>query len=255
MNRRTLLGGIGGAAAGAAIGVGSLTARYRERQPFLRTFRAARGRGKVMVVANVATVEEQKAFEAVEAAILKGRDRDLAVRLLLVDIQVTCGEEARRLFDERPKFETPWLAVIDGEEPRLGEQIPLDKNRFWQDIDLFLRRGVSLDPAWLDQRVALVWRDQPALVRLIRQKIADGDLKTDLARQAPAVVVLEAMRRTGDARDQLLAVLVPRPRREPKAPAMVDCGIAAMMMTPLGARFAATFTRRVRTNREPERKR
>ncbi|HET9011146.1 MAG TPA: hypothetical protein VFN38_04990 [Gemmatimonadaceae bacterium] len=205
-------------------------------------------------MANVATVAEQEAFLEVEDGILKGEDPDLAVRLLLADIQVTCGDEAIRLLSgDRPKLAPPWLAVIDGEEPRLGEQMPLDSTRLWQDIALFLRQAVSLDPAWLDQRVALAWRDQPDLVRRVRRRIEDGGLKTDLARQAPAVVVLEAMRQPYPEQKRLLEILVP-PRPHKRRDYGYDCGMAAVVLTPLGARFAAALTKRQPRKGEPERK-
>jgi len=154
---------------------------------------------------------------------------------------------------DRPTLAPPWLAVSDGEAPILGEQMPLDRASFREDIELFLRQAVSLDVAWLEQRAALAERDDPDLVRRIRRGIQDASLTPDLARQAPAIVALEAMRRTGAARERLLQVLVSRPpRRVPKAASLIDCGMAAMIMTPLGARFAAAFVKRLRSQRDRE---
>jgi hypothetical protein len=143
--------------------------------------------------------------------------------------------------------------VTDGENPVLGEQMPLGRTRFREDIEQFLRQAVSLEPAWLEQRAALAERDDPDLVRRIRGGIQDGSLTTDLARQAPAVVALEARRSTTDyfTRQRLMGILVPaRPPRKVKGASMIDCGMAAMIMTPLGARFAAAFVKRSPSERE-----
>jgi hypothetical protein len=253
--RRRVFLGSGVALAGSAVGLGiTLRLRGAERARFLTAFRAPRGRGKLMSLASIGSAEDQRAFAAAQTAILKGDDEDLALRMLLVHIEVIADNDiVRSMTGDRPKLAPPWLAVTDGEVPVLGEQMPLDRGRFREDIELFLRQAVRLDVAWLEQRAALAERDDPDLVRRIRSGIQDGSLTTDLARQAPAVVALEARRSTTDnfTRQRLMGLLVPpRPRRKVKATSMIDCGMAAMIMTPLGARFAATFVRRVRSDRK-----
>ena len=249
--------GSGVALAGSAVGLGiTLRLRAAERARFLSAFRAPRAHGKLMALASIGGAEDQSAFEAAETAILMGDDQDLALRLLLVHIQVIADNDAVQLVTgDRPKLAPPWLAVTDGENPVLGEQMPLGRTRFREDIELFLRQAVSLDVAWLEQRAALAEREDADLVGRIRTGIQDGSLTTDLARKAPAVVALEAKRSTTDTftRQRLMGILVPaRVRQKVKAAPMIDCGMAAMIMTPLGARFAAAFVKRLRSERERE---
>jgi hypothetical protein len=247
--------GSGVALAGSAVGLGiTLRLRAAERARFLSAFRAQRGHGKLMALASVGSADDQRAFEVAETAILKGDDQDLALRLLLVHIQVIADNDGvRPVTGDRPKLAPPWLAVSDGEIPVLRTQMPLDRARFREDIELFLRQAVSLDVAWLEPRAALAERDDADLVARIRTGIQDGSLTTDLARQAPAVVALEARRSTTDyfTRQRLMGILVPvRVRPKVKAEPMIDCGMAAMIMTPLGARFAAAFVKRSRSERD-----
>ena len=245
MRRRALLGGVAGAvaAAGATVATRALIGGASERALFLTAFHADRGRGKLMMMAHVGAAENQPAFDAAQNEILNGKDRELAIRLLLVHIQVVWDDAiVGSVTGDVPKLAPPWLAVTDGERPRLGDQVTLDDGVLQPSMELFLRQHVSLDVAWLERRVALAWCDNPELVRRIRRGIQDGSLATALARQAPAIVALEAMRSHKDpsTRDRLLALLLPPPRRPERH--MINCGLAAIIMTPLGARFAAAFT-------------
>jgi hypothetical protein len=49
-----------------------------------------------------------------------------------------------------------------------------------------------------------------------------------------------------------MGILVPPhpPRKVKTAEPMIDCGMGAMIMTPLGARFAAAFVKRSRSERD-----
>ena len=195
---------------------------------------------------------DERAFELARDTIAKGPNRELAVRLLLVEIFFTSDRESVQLLtNDRSSAEPPSLALIDGEPPRLVRETRLEPASVQAGIERFLRQTVPLTTAWLERRVALLSRHDADLVKLLRQRIAAGLLPGALGQLAPPVVVLEAVRRKGTARDRLIAdLLAPPPGskiefdKEPER--LIDCGLGAQLVNPLGRRFANVFTGRRR---------
>ena len=251
MKRRLFLRGLGTIAAGAAAGLRASTARASEPSAFLPAVQAAYGRGRPVVLATVRSMEDEQALDTASDAIHEGPDHELAVRLLLVEIYFTTDRESVSLLtNDRPKAEPPALALIDGERPRLVREAQLDTARLHAGLERFLRDAVPLTAAWLAPRVAVLSQTNGDVVKQLRSQIAAGKLPGALGQVAPAVVVLEALRRKRAVREKLLADLLappPPPRiqfQKKAAKTWIDCGMGALLISPLGERFANAFTKR-----------
>lgn len=246
MRRRVFLRGVGAAVAGMTVGLRA--ARGRESPLLAPVFRSARSRGKPLIVATILSAKERQAFQLAEEVIRFGPDRELAVRLLLVDVYVISdAAEIHLVTGDRAKADPTSLAMIDGQRPRLVQEAHLDGEHLQAGLERFLRDTVPLSAPWLEQHVAAIDR---RLVKQVRAQIVPGQPLATLARDVPAVVALEAVRRKGGDRANLFAEMVtpapapkpvvePKPRRE-----MIDCGLGAQLINPLGQRFANVFTSR-----------
>ena len=249
MRRRQFLRGLGTIAMGAAVGLRGSGARASETSAFLQAFRAARGRGCPLVLATVRSLDDEQAIETAREAIRNGADHELAVRLLLVEICYTTDRDSVQLLTNAgAKAEPPALALIDGERPRLVREAALDSARFKAGLERFLRAAVPLTAAWLAPRVALLSSGNRGVVDALREQIADGELPGALGQVAPAVVVLEAVRRKRAFREKLLADLLappplPEPRHRKEVDRMIDCGLGAQLVNPFGRRFANVYTK------------
>jgi hypothetical protein len=249
MKRRVFLRSVGAAAAGLAVGLRASRVRASPLLP--PVFRSARSRGKPLIVATILSADERQAFLSAQDVIRLAPDRELAVRLLLVDVYVISdAEEIHLLTGARAKAEPTSLAMIDGQRPRLVQEAHLDGEHPRAGLERFLRDTVPLSAAWLEQHVAAISRRDPNLVKRLRAQIAAGEPLGAVAQAVPAVVALEAVRRKGADRDKLFADLVtpapqPKPVVEPKpSRGMIDCGLGAQLINPLGQRFASVFTNR-----------
>ncbi len=251
MRRRQFLRAVGTISAGAAVGLRPSGVRAAERSAFLPAVQAARGRGRPVVMATVRSLEDEQLLDAAQETIRKGPDHELAVRLLLVEIYFTTDRESVRLLtNDETNAEPPALALIDGEPPRLVREAQLDAAGIHAAFVRFLRDAVPLTAAWLAPRVALLSASNGDVVKQLRRQIAAGQPLGSLGQVAPAVVVLEALKRKRAVRAKLLAdLLAPSPppkirfEKEPEK-AMIDCGLGAQLINPMGERFANAFTKR-----------
>jgi hypothetical protein len=250
MRRRQFLRRLGTIVAGAAVSLRGSGARAAEPSAFLPAFRAARGRGCPLTLATVRSLDDEHAIETARDAIRNGADHELAVRLLLVEIYYTTDRDSVQLLtNARTKAEPPALALIDGEQPRLVREAVLDSARFKAGLERFLRAAVPLTGAWLAPRVALLSSSNRDVVDALRDQLADGELPGALGQVAPAVVVLEAVRRKRAVREKLLADLL-SPAPPPKLQfhkddeRMLDCGLGAQLIDPFGRRFANVYAKR-----------
>ncbi|HET9011147.1 MAG TPA: hypothetical protein VFN38_04995 [Gemmatimonadaceae bacterium] len=190
--------------------------------------------------------EDHATFGQARDAIEHGSDRDLAVRLILVSLCESEDDAAVRLLtNEKARIGPPSLALVDGAPARLIKEAKLERG-----LGQFLRETVPLTAAWLGPRVAEMSRHHREQVGDLRSLLAGGQLPGVLGQQFPALVVQEALRRKGAARDRLLADLVapwnapPPPAPMPKPGETIDkCGLAMNLLTPLGLRFADAFTK------------
>ena len=182
---------------------------------------------------------------SVEQQIREGTDRHLAVRLVLAQLYFTSnGDEIEQLTGDRPKLAPPSLAFVDGDRPRLVHEASVERATARDCIGRFLIDMVPLTPSWLQGRSATLARLRRDEVRRLEKMLADGQAPGALGEELPVVVVREAFRRRGSAREKLLVELltgVPKPVRSRDKGEMLDCGLGALLVTPLGARFADHF--------------
>jgi len=206
-------------------------------------FGDARRKGKPLLVATVSSDEDKERFERAETVLFGAGDRDVAIRRLLIETATADRYDIRVLTGENMKGDSPSLVLLDGDPPRIAKELRLQNWHAYPKIEQFLRKVVPLNVTWLEQRVALLSRHDPEVVKQLRGRLAVGEPPGELGRYAPVVVVLEAFRRKGAAREKLLGeLLVPRliePKK--KGEEVVDCGLGALVLSPLGARFADVF--------------
>jgi hypothetical protein len=210
MKRRALLRGAGVVVAGVALGLRATRARAGTESMLGAFYEAARADGKPVIVASVVglTAEEMQYIQN-PAWILYGRDRELAVRVRLANIYASEDQGAvRALTNDVPKVDSPSLAFVDGDPPRLIKAAKLDEREWRRGLESFLRDVVPLNVRWLESRVALLLRDRGPEVREIRWRVAQGQPIGDLGIRLAAVTALEAMRRKGRRGQDLLKELV-----------------------------------------------
>jgi hypothetical protein len=244
MRRRAFLRRVGAAAAGVALGLRGGPAHASDLWLFYESVRA---RGKPMLAATDKSVEGRALLQQARSAIIRGRDRELAVRFLLVEFCFTDAVEIRLLTKDRLPAGRSSLAMIDGEPPRLVKVASPDPREPRRGLEQFLRDAIPFTSDWLEARVALALEAHGDEVGEVRRRIAAGEPTGEDGLRVPAVVAAEALRRRGTARDILLAGLVtpqePIRKRPPKREIPDDCGLGMLLVSPLGARFANAFTK------------
>jgi len=253
MRRRVFLRSVGAAAAGVAVGVGARRAHAAE-SPLAFLFGQARRSGKPLLVASGVLPET---FARALAELGRIRDLELAVRVKLIAMMTSDGaDDLRSLTSERPNIGPPSLTLIDGEPARLIAQAKLvDRREPKREVERFVRALVPLTAAWLRPRVAHLSRIRPDEVNELRRSIAAGESLGPLAQDMPAVIALEAVARKGAARARLFEdIVLPTPPLPGKEEDAVDCGLGALVLTGLGARFADLYTKPSRPGDERERK-
>jgi len=245
LRRRAFLGSVGAAAAGVAVGLRS--SRAEAQTAYLWPFYdSARGYGKPLLVATYKDAEGRAFLERARDGIIAGRDRELAVRLRLVELMSTDAVELGLLTKDRLKGPTS-LAMIDDAPPRVVKAVSLDRWQPRAEFERLLRDAVPFTAGWLEARVALAQEHHGDDVAEVRRRIAAGQTTGNYGLRVPAVVALEALRRKGADRDRLLAGLLtpvePKPKPAPKREVTDDCGLGMLLVSPLGARFADAFTK------------
>jgi hypothetical protein len=211
MRRRQFLRGVGAAAAGVASAASCVTpARSRRDDSLYRfAFQRSRAAGRPMMLVSVGCEDDRLSVLAAKEAIRTGTDHELAVRQVLVAAGPMSDDGLlQAITNERPKFDPPSIVWVDGEPPRVIKQAQLDRAKLRAGFEQFLRENVSLDLGWLQPRVALLERHVPDVVKEVRARMAAGEPTGILGVRAAAVVVLEALRRTGAAREALIAELL-----------------------------------------------
>jgi hypothetical protein len=221
VRRRAFLRSV--AVAGAAIGFGrERNARAAPAPSLASTYRKAQVDGKPLiltVLSDPATWQAGNVIESGEQQILRGPDRELAIRLWLVD-RYAIPDKAGigSLTGRRSKVFPPSLAFIDGSPPRLIKELAVTMERYREGVRRLLLDLVPLTPAWLDHRIAQLSQGRRADLQRLRAILAKGDPILPLGRELPAVVVREALRRGGPEQERLLNELYAGPPARKRTP-------------------------------------
>ena len=250
MKRRQFLRGVGAAAAGAAIGLRATRARA-DGAVYSLQYDQARAVGRPLLLGTFDSWDDRRSFVSAQETLRDKADREVALRVLLVEFASTLDPlTLAALTGMRVRTRPPSLALLDGDRPRLVKVAKLDSVSIMAGVERFLLAAIPLDAAWLAPRAAALSRKQPELASQVRDRIAAGQPTRELGRRAAPIVVLEALRRKGADRQQLLdGLLEPEPPKpdllDPPKPQNVEkmCGIVVQLLDPLGARFANAYTR------------